>query len=301
MGMRHTRFALAFVVLLAPASMADAGQGCTFTVNPLSTTVSGDGGSGQISVKTGAGCSWTASTGTPWLSVSLGGGVGSGSVTWVAARNTLRSQRLGSLTVAGRSIFVSQLQPAGTTTAPGAPRQLTAAVNQSSVTLTWSPPDSGSPPATYVIDAGSGSGSSNLGSVATGSTSTSFSASNVPYGHYFVRVSARNATGTSAASNEVSFFVAPQVCVSAPPSTLQSTVNGSLVTLTWEAPAGVSPSSYVLEVGSAASLTDLGTFSSGPAATFSAHAPPGTYFVRVRAVTACGVTSSSADAAVVVP
>src|SRR6187401_1137560 len=100
MGMRHTRFALAFVVLLAPASMADAGQGCTFTVNPLSTTVSGDGGSGQISVKTGAGCSWTASTGTPWLSVSLGGGVGSGSVTWVAAANTLRSQRLGSLTVA---------------------------------------------------------------------------------------------------------------------------------------------------------------------------------------------------------
>jgi predicted phage tail protein len=152
-----------------------------------------------------------------------------------------------------------------------------------------------------VLAAGSASGWSNLASFATGSTQTTFSASNVPNGVYFARVSAQNAIGNSPSSNEVTFTVPQQSCSAAPPSALQSTVSGSLVTLTWAAPTGIAPTSYVVEAGTSASLTDLGIFNTGSTATsFAANAPPGTYFVRVRAATACGVTEPTADVVIVV-
>jgi hypothetical protein len=306
-AMRWAGLVIGFVALSGVVLASPVEQGCTYTVSPLTLSIPGSGGTGQVNVTTGAGCSWTAAatSGTSWLSLTSGGGVGSGAVSWVAAPNTLPTQRLGSLSIAGRSIFVVQLQPSApptpTSAAPGAPRQLAAAVSGSSLTLTWSPPESGGAPTTYVIAAGSASGWSNLASFATGNTLTSFSAGAVPNGAYFVRVSAQNAMGTRGSSNEVSFAV-PQACTSAPPSALQSSVNGAVVTLTWAAPSdGVTPTAYQLEVGSGVGLANLGTFSTGsPATTFSGTAAPGSYFVRVRAVTACGITPPTEDVGIVV-
>ena len=298
--MRSALTAIVFAAWAALPTTANA-QGCSYAVTPLTLTVPGAGGSGQIQVTTGAACSWTAS-GTSWVSVMPANGVGSGTVTYVATANPLRTQRFASLMIAGRAVFIGQSQPTTTGTAPGAPRQLAASTSGSSVTLTWSPPDSGGAPSSYAISAGSASGLSNLANVVTGSTQTMFAAAGLPNGTYFVRVSAQNAAGTSAPSNEVSFTVGQHGCAVAPPSGLQSAVSGSLVTLTWLAPAqGVVATSYVLDVGTSPTLSDVGSFNTGSSATaFAGHAPPGRYHVRVRAATTCGLSTASAEVTVVV-
>jgi hypothetical protein len=300
-AMRCTALGVVLVTALAGNAFAGpAEQGCSYSVSPLSVSVSGAGGTGQIQVATDAGCAWSASTAVGWLSVSPGNGIGSGTVTWTAAANTLSTQRWSFLTIAGRSVSVAQGQPPPPS-APGAPGQLAASVSGSNVTLTWSPPESGGAPTTYVIAAGSASGWSNLAHFATGSTLTTFTAIDVPPGMYFVRVGAQNATGSGPPSNEVTLTVG-QSCTAAPPSALQYTVSGSLVTLTW-APAagGVAPTSYLVEAGTSVALTDIGTFNTGwPTTTFAAHAPPGVYFVRLRAATPCGVSAPTTDIVIVV-
>jgi hypothetical protein len=104
-----------------------------------------------------------------------------------AASNEIR------LTVAG----ASSLCQGG----PGAPGTLKASVTGSTVILAWS----GSPglPTSYIVEAGSSSGSSDLANFDTASESTSLRATGVGRGNYFVRVRARNACGVSAPSNEV--------------------------------------------------------------------------------------------------
>jgi hypothetical protein len=85
---------------------------------------------------------------------------------------------------------------------------LVATASGSSVTLTWNAPSSGGAVASYIIDAGTSPGASNLAVVDTGNTLTTLAASGVGPGTYYVRVRARNAFGSSVASNEVSLVVA---------------------------------------------------------------------------------------------
>lgn len=87
-------------------------------------------------------------------------------------------------------------------TPPGTPGSLSASISGFSVTLTWNAPPSGGVPTTYLIEAGSSSGGTDLATFATGSTATSFTGTAGP-GTFFVRVRARNACGTSGPSNEV--------------------------------------------------------------------------------------------------
>jgi hypothetical protein len=82
---------------------------------------------------------------------------------------------------------------------PRAPSGLIQSVSGFNVTLNWNAsPD---PVTTYVVEAGSSAGAANLANFATGSSATSVGAVAVP-GVYFVRLRARNACGTSGASNE---------------------------------------------------------------------------------------------------
>ncbi len=92
-------------------------------------------------------------------------------------------------------------------TAPGAPSGLSSLVAGSSLTLTWTAPSGACAPTSYSIEAGSTSGLSNLAVVNTGSSATSFSASGIGAGTYFVRLRAANANGQSGASNEISFSI----------------------------------------------------------------------------------------------
>jgi hypothetical protein len=80
-------------------------------------------------------------------------------------------------------------------------------------------------------------------------------------------------------------------------------VAGSTVTFTWTAPAIGTPSSYVLEAGSAPGLSNLAVFDTGTMATTFVvpGVPPGAYYVRLRARNAQGPGVSSDERLVIVP
>jgi subtilisin len=80
---------------------------CSYSLNPASKIIGIDGGSFSVSVAADTPCSWTAASNNSWLSVSPGGGMGNGVVqVQVGANNS--AQRLGRLTIAGRTFNVTQ-------------------------------------------------------------------------------------------------------------------------------------------------------------------------------------------------
>ena len=186
---------------------------------------------------------------------------------------------------------------------PGAPTGLAYFVSGSTVTLFWSAPTSGGGATGYVIEAGSSSGGVDLARFGTGSTATSFTATGVPTGTYFVRVRAMNGAGQGPPSNEVVVIVFGS-CATGPgaPSGLRSSVSGSIVTLNWNASAG-GPTSYVVEAGSTPAASDLANFDTGSTSTAltAVGVGAGTYFVRVRGRNSCGVSAVSNEVIVVVP
>jgi hypothetical protein len=182
---------------------------------------------------------------------------------------------------------------------------LSATSSGGSVTLAWGVPVSGDPVSTYIIEAGSTSGAANLANVVTSSTATSFSASGVGAGTYFVRVRARNDGGVSNPSNEVVLTVGAGPCAGPPnaPTGLAPTVSGSSVSLAWGSPAGgCAATSYAIEAGSAPGLADLASLNTGgPATTFATSGvPSGTYYVRVRARNANGASGPSNEVSLTV-
>ena len=192
----------------------------------------------------------------------------------------------------------------GGTTAPGAPTSLTATASGSNVTVSWGAPASGGTPTSYFLEAGSRSGLSDIANFNTGSTSTTFSTSGVPNGTYFVRARAMNSSGTSAASNEATLVVGGSGCTAAPGApgglTLVSNSGGTVV-FSWTAAPG-SPSTYIVEAGSAAGASNVATIDlGGTSTTLTASAPRGTYFVRVRGKNACGTGAVSNEVTLVVP
>jgi len=91
--------------------------------------------------------------------------------------------------------------PSACSAAPQAPGGLAATVAGQAVTLVWGA--AGGQPTSYVLEAGSAPGSTNLVNSDLGGNATSLSATGVGSGRYFVRVRAKNACGTSGPSNEI--------------------------------------------------------------------------------------------------
>lgn len=172
-------------------------------------------------------------------------------------------------------------------TAPGSPRSLAGTSSGGRVSLTWLSPGSGDTPGSYLIEAGSRPGLRDIADFDTRSAQPSFVAVDVPPGTYYVRVRAKNAAGTSEASNEIALAVTAGGCTEPPdaPTGLTASVVGYVATLTWTAPAGgCAPTSYVILAGSAPGLTDLAASDLGNALTSYAVSglEPGQYYVRVR-------------------
>jgi hypothetical protein len=82
-------------------------SGCMYTVTPSALNVAGTGGTGSVSIATAAGCPWTASSSTAWITVATPSGSGPAQVTFTVAPN-LSPARTGTLTVAGRVVTVNQ-------------------------------------------------------------------------------------------------------------------------------------------------------------------------------------------------
>jgi fibronectin type III domain protein len=186
-------------------------------------------------------------------------------------------------------------------TAPSIPNNLVTSSSGSAVTLTWTAPSSGDAATGYTIEAGSAPGLANLANFSTGNTLTVFQASGVGAGTYYVRVRAVNAAGTSAPSNEAILVVGAST--GAPPgapSGLTNTVNaGGTVGFAWNAATG-SPTTYVIEAGSQSGLANLANSDLGGTATTmtASGVGAGTYYVRVRAKNAFGISAASNEVVV---
>lgn len=84
-----------------------------------------------------------------------------------------------------------------------------------------------------------------------------------------------------------------------PPTAVSAKVSGTSVVLTWKAPAG-KPLSYAVEAGSSPGTSNVAVIDIDHAVTeYTATAPPGIYFVRVRARDACGLSEPSIEITVV--
>jgi uncharacterized repeat protein (TIGR03803 family) len=199
--------------------------------------------------------------------------------------------------------------------APGAPSGLTATVTDHTVVLKWASAAIGGTPTTYVVQAGSASGSANLVNADTDSTLATLTATNVPSGTYFFRVVSRNASGTSAASNEIAVRVGAATrvrasgvgsnanCAVPPASTALTAIQdgNKSVTFTWRAGEGdcqavALPDYYLLDYGVGPGRTDgsLQVPNQPTSVTVSlVGVGAGTYYVRVRGVNANGAGLSS--------
>ncbi len=183
---------------------------------------------------------------------------------------------------------------------PGAPGGLAASFSGRTITLGWTAPTTGDPVTSYSLEVGSAPGLANFVVVPLGAATT-FSAPGVGDGSYWLRVRGSNAAGSGPPSEDVAVVMGASggcVGLSYGPVLQAPSVSGRQLTLTWDAPAGpVAPTGYVLFAGSAAGRSDLATIDLGSAATtFTAEAPPGTYFLRVAGRSSCGVGAVSNDA-----
>ncbi len=190
---------------------------------------------------------------------------------------------------------------------PAAPLDVTGVTEGTRLTLAWQPPSTGAP-AAYRFEAGSSRGQSNLASITLPGSATAYTV-DAPIGFYWGRLRAVNGAGASAASNEVLLDVgaARQIfCGDGPPEApggLMAAVAGRTVTLTWQ-PSGDGSRADAQRIlaGSAPGLADLAALDTTPAVTsLSVAAPPGTYYVRVIALNACGGSPASNETMVVVP
>jgi hypothetical protein len=144
-------------------------------------------------------------------------------------------------------------------------------------------PDPENRPTSYVLEAGSAPGLSDVGTLSLGIV-TSFAA-DVPSGVYYVRLRAANDVGDSEPTPDL-LLVPPGL--PGPPTNLVSSPSG-VVVLQWTAPTGAAVTGYVVEAGSAPGLADLAAIPVGTALQLSGQPPPGTYYVRVRAQNALGL------------
>lgn len=82
---------------------------CSYTVSPLSLAFGPEAAAGSIQVTAGGECAWTAASQASWISVVSGSsGAGDGAVGIALTANASGAARTGTLTVAGRTVTVSQ-------------------------------------------------------------------------------------------------------------------------------------------------------------------------------------------------
>ena len=235
-----------------------------------------DGASGQLS-------GWNSTLG-------MGAGAIAASANYIALGGTVANSIFTGPFGAALAVFEAPRS--------GAPRGLTASLTDATVTLGW---QAGPPPAaaTFQVEAGTSPGGTNVGVFAVGAATRV--SGTLPPGTYYIRVRGVGDGGPGAASSEVIATVPSTSTPPAAPGTLTASVSAGVVTLRWGAAAG-NATSYVIEAGTAVGLTNIGALPTGNLdTTWSVAAPAGTYFVRVRAANAFGLSAATNEVTVVVP
>lgn len=163
----------------------------------------------------------------------------------------------------------------------------------SNVTLTW--PDAIGQATGYTLGVGSVAGASDIGTFGVGAGPT-FAAGAAP-GAYFARLQAGSPCGVSASSRETVILIGGVTPPAAPVVTAD--VAGSTVTVTWNAVPGAV--SYQLDAGSGPLMSNVAATPTGATALVAHAVPSGTYYVRVHAMAAGGLRSTSREVVVIVP
>lgn len=90
-------------------TVSQSGGPCTYSISPSSQFIGSSGGTGSISVTAPSGCSWSASTGSGWITVVSGSsGNGNGTVGYWVSANSGTSSRSGIITMGGQTFTLSQ-------------------------------------------------------------------------------------------------------------------------------------------------------------------------------------------------
>ncbi len=190
------------------------------------------------------------------------------------------------------------------TPVPTAPLALGGTVTGDTFVMAWNAPANAAvaPVATYVIEAGTATGATDLANFATGSAATSFLTPPVPNGSYYVRVRGRNASGTGPPTPDLRVVVGPPP--PGPPVLTGSVTGDRTVFLAWTPPAtGAAVTGYQLQAGTAPGLSNAAVrlLPSTPLTFVADGVPTGTYFVRIVATSALGLGFVSNEVAIVVP
>ncbi len=81
---------------------------CTYQISPGNQEISYSGGATDVQVNTQAGCSWTATSGSSWLTVTNASGTGAGDFTLTADDNTTGALRVGDVNLGNLSAAITQ-------------------------------------------------------------------------------------------------------------------------------------------------------------------------------------------------
>lgn len=161
----------------------------------------------------------------------------------------------------------------------------------------WSAPAAGQITA-YVVEFGTVPGEADLARVEVATTSFQWDLSLEPADTLFVRVRAVNASGTSAASNELAISRAAHASGDAGrPRALSVTYQTGTLHAAWEPPAdAIDLIGYVVEIGSVPGASNL-VQATTTALSWSQPAPEGSeYYLRVRGLRSNGAGQASEEA-----
>jgi hypothetical protein len=83
-------------------------SGCTYSITPSVNRIGASGGTGSVSVSSGPGCGWTATSNAAWITIT-GGSSGSGNGTaYYSVAASSSEQRSGTITIAGSTFTINQ-------------------------------------------------------------------------------------------------------------------------------------------------------------------------------------------------
>lgn len=84
-------------------------SGCTYTLGAPSYAAPNSGGPGSVAVSAGAGCTWTAVSQVPWITITSGAsGSGDGTVQFAVDPNGTGAPRSGTIAIGGQTFTVNQ-------------------------------------------------------------------------------------------------------------------------------------------------------------------------------------------------
>ena len=190
--------------------------------------------------------------------------------------------------------------------APSAPQSLGATAGSGSVSLTWKPPatNGGAAITGYNVYRGTSAGGESATPVATNVSTTSFTDTGLTNGTtYYYTVAAVNSAGVSPQSGEASATpVAMQATAPSAPQSLTATGGSGSVSLSWATPSsngGAPITGYDVYRGTSAggeSATPIATNVSATSFTDTGLTNGTTYYYKVAAVNAVGLSPQSGEA-----